>query len=221
MNKLLENVLNYIYPHRCPLCGKIASAASFCESCIIGLEQEPQSLKSVLQKLPNTFVDEYYACAEYVGAVKKGLHRLKFENANILLPAFAQKMVDIVSQQNTENAIIIPVPQSEKRKKETSVHLPKEFSQYIGKNLGLEVENNILVKVKNTRVQHSLTRQERLKNLENAFAVQNAERIKEKTIILCDDIVTTGATLTECAKVLKKYKAERVLAICFAATPFD
>ena len=221
MSNFVETVLKYIYPPRCPFCGEIVPEQHPCVSCKEEWENGGENIEAVLQKLPVQHIDEYYACTIYAGKVRAGLHRLKFENAYTLLPFFAEQMISILPVYATEEVILIPVPQSEKRESEAAVHIPLMLAEYIGGRTGLQVTKSALRKVKETKLQHSLTREERLQNLTGAFELQNEQQIQNKTVFLCDDIVTTGATLTECAKILKIHGAKQVYGICFAATPFE
>ena len=76
--------------------------------------------------------------------------------------------------------------------------------------------DNNLVKVKRNPSQTRLTREERLKNVKNVYKVRDPQILKDKSIRLLDDVFTTGATLNECAKVLKKAGARRVEGITLA-----
>ena len=83
--------------------------------------------------------------------------------------------------------------------------------------VNLKLEKNILIKPKETEHQARIKdRRERLKNLIGSFAVKNGEKIKNKNIILIDDITTTGATLSEARKILKQYGARRIIAFTVA-----
>ena len=78
------------------------------------------------------------------------------------------------------------------------------------------IDNNCLVKSKTTQTQSTLSAKERLQNIKNAFGVKNVEKIKNKKIILFDDIITTGATVNEISKILKIAGAKKVLVLVIA-----
>ena len=81
------------------------------------------------------------------------------------------------------------------------------------------IKNN-LIKVKNTSSQKKLTEAQRRKNLIKAFEVRNKGVFKDREVILVDDVITTGATLSECSKILKRAGAIKVNAVVFASTSF-
>jgi len=78
---------------------------------------------------------------------------------------------------------------------------------------------DVLVKKKQTQRQEMLGRAERKKNVDNAFAVVDKSKVKNKSILLLDDVKTTGATLNNCAKALKRAGATRVVCVTLASTP--
>lgn len=80
--------------------------------------------------------------------------------------------------------------------------------------------SELIVKVKDTLNQHNLSKQDRLNNLNSAFSVNRETDIEGKTILLCDDIKTTGTTLKECSDVLFKAGAKDVYCLCAAVTDY-
>ena len=105
----------------------------------------------------------------------------------------------------------------------TSVYtLNKKIKHYslennLKKNNSLnDSEKNILVKTKNTEIQSSLNKTNRLNNIKGAFKIQNAEKIRNKKVIIFDDIYTTGATANECAKIVKQAGVKEVSILTIA-----
>jgi ComF family protein len=86
----------------------------------------------------------------------------------------------------------------------------------IGKYTGKKVMSDILLKIKNTKPQSSLSKQERIKNLSGAFHINKGQYIKNKKILLIDDVVTTGITASICAGKLKKAGAKKVVLLSIA-----
>ncbi len=97
----------------------------------------------------------------------------------------------------------IPVPIHRSRMVERGFNQSAELSKLMCKRISLPVELRVLHKIKNTRHQVDLLQDDRLFNLEGAFAVRNAELISGKSVLLVDDVFTTGSTLNEAAKALK------------------
>jgi len=127
------------------------------------------------------------------------------EAAEFLAPYMARSYAAI-----SPAGIIVPVPLYKKRQSERGYNQAELLSRGVAKILGLPVNDKALVRVRETRVQKHMTPKERLENLKGAFNVTNKEQVKDKTIILVDDVFTTGSTVNECAKVLLKAGARRV-----------
>ncbi len=114
---------------------------------------------------------------------------------------------------------LVPVPLSKKRERERGFNQAKILATKLQKVLPHSYLADILSRPRNTLPQFSLTREKRLKNVQDAFALKEnviREKMKNQTFCLVDDVTTTGATLFECAKVLKKSGANKVFAITIA-----
>jgi len=108
---------------------------------------------------------------------------------------------------------VVPIPVSKKREKTRGFNQVKIISEEIAKKFNLKIENSILARKKETDVQHKHGREERFKNLEEAFTA-NPKKVSGKKIVLVDDILTSGATFLEASKTLYKAGAKEVK--CFA-----
>ena len=106
--------------------------------------------------------------------------------------------------------IIIPVPISKKRKKERGYNQSALLAREIAKQLNIGYNDTSLIKIKNITPQSSLKKEDRIKNVQNVYSVINNEKIKNKSILLIDDIYTTGSTVNECSKKLIEYGANRI-----------
>lgn len=107
--------------------------------------------------------------------------------------------------------LIVPVPLSRYRKKERGYNqtylIVKELAK---KDKQIIVEDNVLLKIKNVKPQSSLNKTQRQYNIKNAFYVQKESEIRNKKILLFDDVFTTGSTTNECSRVLKEKKAKKI-----------
>jgi ComF family protein len=117
-------------------------------------------------------------------------------------------MADTYLKYNMQGEIIVPVPMSEKDVKKRGFNQAELLAYEVGKRLDIPVLP-ALVKVKETSAQKELSGRERAENLEKAFEVIYPQ-IKDRKILLIDDIFTTGATANECAKTLLKAKCKEV-----------
>lgn len=114
------------------------------------------------------------------------------------------------------NFVFVPLPLHKKRLKWRGFNQAGEIAKELSFYFKIPLVDDVLLKIKNTENQAELTGEEREKNIKNAFFVQNPEKIKNKKILLVDDVFTTGSTMEECAKILKEAGAKEVWGIVVA-----
>jgi len=133
-----------------------------------------------------------------------------------------EELSELSVMENFHDAILMPIPLSRQRYKErgyNQAELICESLVDLDKDVNFKFEKNILIKPKETKHQARIhNRGERLKNIIGSFAIKNTEKnlLKNRNIILIDDIITTGATLTEARKTLKKAGARKIIAFTVA-----
>lgn len=140
---------------------------------------------------------------------------LKYQNRRDLAETMA-KLFFRYSEIDADFDVITAVPLHEIRQRERGYNQSEVFARYLAAGMDLPYES-LLVRRVNTVSQTKLPYHQRLRNLEGAFSVLSAETVKGKKILLVDDVVTTGATVKECAAVLKSAGAKRVGIAVFAA----
>lgn len=117
--------------------------------------------------------------------------------------------------------MVIPIPLSPRQLKARSFNQAQLLAQVLRKNLGLPEGKDLLLKVKETKEQVKLSRAERLSNLQGAFVVSQPEVLKDKRVLLVDDVYTTGATAGECTLSLLAAGAREVLVATVASSVED
>lgn len=163
----------------------------------------------------------YFAVSYKNKLAKKLIHQLKYEpyikELSTTLASLIITHFDLIQKGFTgENFILIPVPLTKKKLKTRGYNQSEEIAKELSKKLGIPLAGDCLTKQKETRSQMELKKEERASNLKDAFAVLAAEKISGKKILLVDDVYTTGATLEECAKTLKRTGAIEVWGITVA-----
>ena len=220
----LNTILEIIFPSKCLSCGK--RGADLCLECLISV---PFAERESAQWI--------FPIYDYRNAViKNALWLLKYGGKRRLASVFAEeiyaKIIEELSEmgplQNFINPIIIPIPIASKRLKERGFNqaelICKEIINLNHMRHGTDgkpdftLVNNILIKPRETEHQARIRdRGKRLKNIVGSFTVQDdTQPIKNRNIILIDDITTTGATLSEAKKILKKSGARKVIAFTVA-----
>jgi ComF family protein len=126
-------------------------------------------------------------------------------------------MIRVIPSQ-IDGDLLVPVPLHPTRLRAREFNQSLLLADQLGRHLKRPVSATVLVRVLATDPQTTLSRQERLRNLRQAFAVRNAEALAGRRVLLIDDVFTTGTTLNECAKTLRKGGALSVSALTLART---
>jgi ComF family protein len=238
-NKLKEFFLDLLFPKFCLGCQKEGSY--LCEDCRSVLDisefdyclcdKNPQRLlpgqkSGKCNKCQNKNLSGLYFALPYKEKTltKKLIHQFKYQPylkdlaktlASILIEHF------IKTSKNTdeiwENSILVPIPLDKNKLKRRGYNQSEELAKELAKILKIPVISGNLVKIKQTDPQMTLKKAERETNLQNAFAIKNPLGFaRGKKIFLVDDVYTTGATMEECAKILKKSGVKSVFGIAIA-----
>lgn len=148
------------------------------------------------------------------------VQRFKFQDETNLSEYFAKEICASVNLNFSEKQFdfVTCVPLTKKKLRKRGYNQSELLAKDCAKLLGTDFEN-ALIKSRDTTDQHELKAKERLKNLKDAFEVNKSVDINGKTVLLCDDIKTTGATLYECRKTLIKAGAKDVFCACIAVVP--
>ena len=214
----LEAALSLLFPPQCPGCGVEAPGRSaWCTRCLNELWQ-PRSLDTAQRGMPH--VDECRALTGYDGAVRTLLHGLKFERrrGDAAPLAWLVAMADTaeLSRLDLTGVMAVPVPLSSLRREERGFNQVELIFAAWCKAQGVEWQDSLLLRRRHTAPQWQLDRQLRQQNINGAFSCNAPESIRDRKILLLDDIVTTGATLEQCALTLRRAGAASVQALCLA-----
>lgn len=205
----INGIINIFYPNACGICGNI-SKYDICPKCIKVLNQIKQCKKHIY--LTRSFTDGMYIF-KYEDVVRDCFIKYKFGEQNYRYKAFANFMIKDkkICGFLKKYDIIIPVPISKKRKRKRGYNQSELIIKECAKiRKDIVICTDALYKIKDTKPQSTLDKEQRKINLKGAYKVKNIETIKNKKVLLFDDIYTTGSTLEECAKVLKQEGAYEV-----------
>ena len=166
------------------------------------------------------YFDSLAAPFYFGGCVRKGIHAFKFRKSFRNYKAYSFEMAQIVKQKfgGIHFDYITEVPMTDKSVKQRGYNQCFWLAEGISGILNLEHKSDILKKLYETGKQHGLSYYLRKGNLIGAFDVANPEDVEGKTILLCDDISTSGETLNECAKMLWLNGAKEIYCITVALT---
>jgi len=216
LKKIISNLLNIIFPKNCFGCNQ--SGEYFCKTCF----KKISTPKKLIYKKHNHSYDEILFCTSYhkMPELKKLIKAFKYKGIKESGDVLSQIMtMRLKSNKNMVFDAITYVPMHKNRKLKRIFNHAEILSMKVAKNINFK-HKKLLKKVINTEQQAKLEFSDRLTNLNNSFAINNATNIKNKHILLIDDISTTGATLHECSKVLKNNGASTVTALVLAKTNY-
>jgi ComF family protein len=158
------------------------------------------------------------ALGAYEGSLREAIHRWKYEGKTYLTPFFAEWMEEGLNRHWGPHSLdlLIPVPLHTQRLRERGFNQALLLVKELSRRTGIPYRKTILQKKKPTIPQVNLSGTEREKGLRGAFQVIGKEELLGKSVLLVDDVYTTGATVNECSKVLLRGGAERVNVLTLA-----
>ena len=206
--ELWQAAIYFLFPPRCPNCREM-------------VDERTKILRVDFYSRPPAPLDKVLRVTRYREGSRALLHKLKFDNNLNVVPAL-KKILDDISNRKEVSELLsgvdfaVPVPLHAERLKERGFNqTEKIFGDWLArKNLPLK---NILVRTHATPKLFSIGKAEREKILSGAFAAAEGVDLRGQSVLIVDDIFTTGTTCKECAKVLKDLGAEKVSVLAFAA----
>jgi ComF family protein len=206
----LKQLLNWVYKSNCYICKKTIPEGCLCMDCL----GEIESLGA--EPVKNVANVEIYAKSLYAGNLRKIIKALKYHDKKEFAKPLASMLYELWQEINPvpsdEEVEIIPVPLHKNRQKSRKYNHMELISNEFSKLSGVKTNTGLLKRVKDTKPQYKLTTQERKQNLKDAFEV-NKSHYHDKTVLIIDDITTTGATLEEIIKEFRKNGINKVKAI--------
>jgi competence protein ComFC len=220
----LWNALDLLFPPACGGCGKIGSR--WCADC----QQRVKILNGILCEICGLPLVEAGICdtcraerphfislrawAVFENPVQTALHKLKYRRDISMGDSLASQMLPFVRELNWPIDMIVPIPLGRKRLKERGYNQVGMIAKPLAMALNVKYAPDALMRRKETRSQVGLTKVERKENVNNAFQAEAG--IKEKTVLVMDDVSTTGSTLSSSAQALYASGAKGVYALTVA-----
>ena len=230
----LENIVrafaDFVYPPACSTCWRsLARGESYiCRNCWEGFERVAPT-ESITQLIEEKFladrsldkIDSVFLF-EQDPRVRIAVHLLKYAGAENIARQFGVFIANKIAgdEKISTSDIIAPVPLHPARKRERGYNQSELISNAIVLELGIPHEPRLVERTRQTQTQTMLDAEERKKNIEGAFSVGRnfLDSLPGKKVLLIDDVITTGSTIKECAKVLKENGAAEVFAASAAIT---
>lgn len=207
-------LLALLFPQRCPACRKWIDGTGWCPACLPRIA----GLRQVALQLHNLrWLDECLTVADYAGTVQRLIRDMKFRQMTRQAVKLRQLLEYAVSGEHCRHIdAVVPVPLHATRLQERGFNQATLIFRPWAERRQL-CWAEALVRTRCTAPQWELARLERRKNIKGAFTVTRPELVSGKHILLVDDIFTTGLTMEECAKELKKAGATSVRGLALAS----
>lgn len=212
MKNLLNSLIDLIYRKKCYFCRKSKHSIKMCPECYDKLQFSDYRVNRIIDGV------DVYCAGNYTKELQKLIRGLKYHRQKDLAYFQAKFMyeyfsnIDVLKNKEFE---IIPVPLHKERIKQRKYNHMELVCEEFSKLSGQVCNYDLIKRIKNTKPQYKLTRLQRLENLSKAFEV-NKEVYMGKTVLILDDICTTGATFEEMIKELKAYEITDI--VCFATS---
>jgi competence protein ComFC len=213
---VFSGVLNFFYPPYCAVCGKFMEDPSrlICDQCWDGfpafgeLPVQVPSSQAVISSVIVGFLGE----GDLDDPMNTIIHEFKYFRRKAHARGLASGIATLIASAHWMKRIdtIVPVPLHPSKQRSRGYNQSQLVADQLGNLFGLPVVSEVLVRIRATRTQTRLTAEQRRRNVAGAFKVKDRAPLEQKRVLLIDDVVTTGATLNECAKTLLKAGAHSV-----------
>ena len=229
--QLFKSLINIIMPPLCGICREFIHAeGGLCASCMENvsyiMENDCQICGypfdvpvgnnmvcgACLQNKPH--FQRAYACICYAGTLKNLILRFKHADGTYLAPIITKMMTSMIRRRFIEADMIIPVPLSYKKHFKRHYNQSALIARLIAKDINVPFYSHILKRIKDN-TQKDASKIMRMQAVKNSF-ICHPQAVQGKKVILIDDVMTTGATVNECSRMLIKAGAKSVIVVTFA-----
>jgi len=217
---IIEKILRIIYPSTCIFCDKELEEEQqleICEECYKELKFS-NNRKTTYKRNQGVYYDGIFGTFEYDGKIKELIRKYKYQHKAYLFRTFSKLMFKTLRDDKIDGDIILSVPLHRQREWQRGYNQAHLLAKEISKMTNIEYDKKILRRVKITNCLALCNKKQRRSIIKGAFLINTPQKIKNKKVILIDDVFTTGATINECSKVLKQNGAKKVIGLVIAKT---
>jgi len=231
--ELMDKLLSSLFPARCVFCQQtvrydfmvctdcyqsLPHNKSCCQRCALPLAEEMSTavLCGRCIRKPPAF-DYAYSPFRYEDDIIGLVHQLKFGEKISYARSIGEMLLQHYSTSGEKPDCLLPVALHKSRLRQRGFNQSIEISRVLAKRRGIPIEHTAIVRKRSTLAQTGLNAKQRVKNIRGAFRV--ADELNYKHVLIIDDVMTTGATVNELAKLLKKNNVERVGVLSIARAP--
>lgn len=235
VTSLWWDVLDFIYPQRCPVCQTALSSGRelMCQNCMFKFREKKRLLgpycPSCKRQLPSLSdgceceesdptLEAVFSLGVYDEEMEALIENFKYRRKRrlgaFLSELLSESLLDSVKLPRAD--FIVAVPLHKRKLRERGFNQSKIIASQLSEKLGIPVLPDSVIRKRNTRTQTGLSREERRKNVKDAFKLTGKVDLEGRRLLLVDDVLTTGATMSECARTLKNAGAKKIWGVTLA-----
>lgn len=216
---ILKKFLDLIYPLNCVICKKklnFDDGSYLCPDCYdkIIKNRPPFCAKCDCSPL---YFERAWAVGKYTGIIKDLIHLFKYRRQQYLAKPLGKLMIDFINTNLNWQTIdtLVPVPLHPKKLRRREFNQAELLAKEINREIPVPIIN-ALIRIKQTSSQTTLPPEKRFSNIAGVFKIRDTKEVTQKSILLIDDVLTSGATANECSRVLKQEGAKRIEVLTLA-----
>jgi len=222
----LWRVIDWVYPPRCAGCGKLG--VRWCVDCQAKVKVIPQNNICPLCGIPQpgpvlcqeciAYQPVYTAVRSwgwYEGTLRSAIHRLKYHSDMGVSEELAKPLTHLLLDLNWQVELVTAVPLSQKRRRERGYNQSALLARWLGLTTGIHFQESVIDRTRDTNSQVGLHAHQRRQNVMGAFTAR-PQIAAGKSILILDDVTTTGATMQACAQALQAAGASRIYGLTLA-----
>lgn len=240
LRRIINGLTDIVYPRTCLVCKNKLTAASpqdslVCAACWNNIKRNPPPFchscgrnlnwnnfaKNICPACTRKKVhfDRAFSPCPYTGVIKELIHEFKYNGKDYLAGLLCRLMTEFIREYNLPMDCldsIVPIPLHKTRLRQREFNQAELLAKHISSEFDKEVLSDILKRHRDTKTQTELAQIERFANVKGSFSITKADPIRGKNILLIDDVLTTAATSSEAALVLKNAGAKIVFVLTLA-----
>lgn len=186
-----------------------------CKDCLDNLDILNKEVE-----MDSPYIKKVYYSLSYNRFIREKVKDYKYNGKNYLYKSFGEIMVNTINLLELDKNIdlIAYIPTHRRKEALRGYNQAELLAKYISEKTNIPLLKGNLVKIRWTKEQSHSTKIDRITNLKDSFHVKNPNTIEMKRILLVDDLITTGGTMEECSRVLKKHGAKEIIGLALTSS---
>ncbi len=226
-DRLFWKITDFMLPPSCVCCGQ--SGSTFCADCHFSVQLLPSPLcgqcsyplqrgkreSCDICRRYSLRLDRLVSVAFHQGALQRAIHSFKYQRNRALAHSLGEMVLQALPADLPPQTLLAPVPLSDEQLRERGFNQAGILANYVGRSLDIPVETSTLRRVRDSKTQVGLNMAERRQNVADAFRTE-ANVFSRRSVVLVDNVCTTGATLVACAEALRAAGVTQVWTVTLA-----